>query len=83
MGNLTLQIDNKLVGPLAHAKTLESLERAIASSTTLDEADASILAIPILATYRGGSHIAVHPTHQGRFAHGSQRLAIITAKAPT
>jgi len=78
---MKLTIERTLTGPLAHKPTLALLERAVATATTLDEVDQAISAIPSLATYRGGSHIAVHPVWNGKFSNGSTRLAIITGKS--
>ena len=74
---MKLKIEQSITGPLAHKKTLHALERAVEASSTLEEADRAVSSIPSLATYRGGSHIAVHPTYKGRFSHGSERVAII------
>jgi len=77
-GRLKLTIEYTITGALTHKPTLELLKTAVAAATTLDEADQTISAIPSLATYRGGSHIAVHPVWAGKFSDGSKRLAIIT-----
>jgi len=75
---MRLTIEHAGHGPLAHQPTLLALERAVASTSTLDEVDLAISAIPSLATYRGGRHVAVHPVWAGRFSNGSQRVAIVT-----
>lgn len=75
---MKLTVEYSATGPLRHRATLSALEDAVANAATLDEANRAVLAIPSLATYCGGSHIAVHPVWKGRFAHGSPRLAIIT-----
>jgi hypothetical protein len=74
---MRLTIEHTLTGPLSHKQTLAKLESAVAFATTLDEADRAVSAIPSLATYRGGSHIAIHPVWKGQFSNGSKRLAII------
>lgn len=78
---MKLTVEYSTTGPLRHKATLAALEDAVALATTLDEANRAVLAIPSLATYRGGSHIAVHSEWNGQFANGSERLAIITEKA--
>jgi len=73
-------IENDFTGPLAHKPTRAALEEAIATSDTLDELAVAIEEIPDLAVYLGSNHIAVHPTHLGAFASGSERLALIVPK---
>jgi hypothetical protein len=70
-------VERIVTGPLARQQTLAELERAVASAKTLDEVDRAVSAIPSLATYRGGSHVAVHPSWKGKFIDGSKRLAIV------
>lgn len=76
---LVLWIEHAITGPLAHRKTRELLENAVNGAATLDDAAASIPQIPGLSVYRGGDHVAIHPIYNGKFAHGSDRLAIVTA----
>ena len=76
---MKITIEYTQTGPLAHQATLAQLEHAAHAAITLDDADRAVSAILGLATYRGGSHIAIHPTWRGRFSNGSNRLAIITA----
>lgn len=74
---LTLTIENKLTGPLAHKVKLMQLEEIAEKATSLEEVAAAVQRIG-LGAYRGGHHVAVHPVYNGRFASGSERLAIIT-----
>ena len=74
---LNLQIENKFTGPLAHRPKLTQLEAIAEKSTSLEEAAIAVQKIG-LGAYRGGHHVAVHPIYNGKFAHGSERLAIIT-----
>lgn len=78
---MKLIVESSLTGPLACSQTLAALERAAASAASLDEADQLVSRIPALATYRGGSHVAVHPTWNGHFSNGSERLALIVEDA--
>lgn len=74
-----LHIEYTLTGPLSNPATLGALENACMRANSLDEAKKLITDITGVYIYVGGNHIAVHPGHHGRFANGSQRLAIITA----
>jgi len=76
---MKLTVEYAITGPLAHKRTRHALEAAVAAAGTLDEVDRAVSDIKLLATYRGGSHVAVHPSgSNGVFEHGSGRLAIIT-----
>ncbi len=76
---LKLVIEIPDSGPLTNKATLCQLERVAEKCQTLDEAVKFIrMLCPSLATYKGGSHIAVHPSFRGEFASGSERLAILT-----
>ena len=75
---LKLAVEYTFTGPLHHKPTVALLEDAVAASTSLEQATQRIEQIHGLATYCGGSHVAVHPTWRGQFANGSERLAIVT-----
>lgn len=76
---MKLVIEYDATGPMAHKPTKRILEEIVEKSTSLDEAYAGIKErLPNLGLYRGGSHIAIHPTHTGKFSHGSDRVAMVT-----
>lgn len=78
---LKLTIEDNLTGPLAHPPTQRALEDLVAASDSMSDAAAGIVkAIPGLACYRGGSHVAVHAGRLNGFF-GPTRLAIITEEA--
>lgn len=75
---MNLKIENSLTGPLARPRTRKALESAVDKATSLDEARMLIHKIVGLTTHKGGSHIAVHQSLNGKFQYGSRRLAIVT-----
>ena len=77
---LQLIIENAFTGPLAHRRTRRDLEALVDAAVDLDDLDRLIsqrMAGSWLGTYRGGRHLAIHPMHRGKFASGSERVAII------
>lgn len=81
---LTLKVEWKTTGPLAHARTLRSLEDAARAAKNLAELFQAAWKIPGLCAYPGGSHVAIHAKDMyGHFGWGSQRLAIITEEEDT
>lgn len=75
---MILTIENSLTGLFANVRLRRRIHAIVQESATLDECEDN-LRLQHLGPhlYRGGSHIAIHPTHRGRFVHG-ERLAIIT-----
>lgn len=78
MSGLLITIEHDDRPPLNHPQTLTKLLRSVNVSSSLYEAAKAVDRIPGLSVYIGDSHVAVHPTFRGKFAYGSDRLAIIT-----
>jgi len=76
---LQVEIEYRATGPLSRKRTLYALEEVVEKAVSLEEAARAVNGIPMLAAYRGGSHVAVHPANgMGGFENGSRRLAIVT-----
>lgn len=82
MDTMQLIFENTMTGPLRHRHTRHALVNAVGNAVSLNEVASVVNKIAGLASYLGGSHVAVHPTFRGQFAHGSERVAIIVASAP-
>lgn len=76
---LQITVEHCITGPLARRHTLRDITAIVTESASLDDCHASLVSAGYgRHLYRGGSHIAFHPTHRGAFVHG-ERHAIITS----
>ncbi len=77
--NMQVTIEDDLTGPMRTMRAQQEVRDLVEKSADLEEA-ATRLRSAGYGIYKGGSHVAIHPTHLGKFANGSRRVALVTPK---